>query len=135
MQSNLLPSTNQTSPAVPALLSADTGVIPDPPEPVGLRNLTETKVANIMKLTDDVVVNFDLLYYGAMSFGTPAQPLTVSIDTGSADLWVASNCRSCDDKQFTPKTSSTFKKSASKFSITYVSLLTTLVVGPYRRSG
>ncbi|TCD70341.1 hypothetical protein EIP91_003970 [Steccherinum ochraceum] len=103
-------------PAVPALLSTTDAVLP---EPDGLHNLTQTNVANIMKLTDDVVVNFDLLYYGPLAFGTPAQTLTVSIDTGSADLWVASNCRSCDDAQFTPKASSSFKKSGNKFSITY----------------
>lgn len=113
------PSTNGSSPAVPALLSTMDGVLP---EPDGLHNLTQTKVANIMKLTDDVVVNFDLLYYGPLAFGTPEQTLTVSIDTGSADLWVAANCRSCDDAQYTPKASSSYKKSGNKFSITYVSV-------------
>ncbi|THH33245.1 hypothetical protein EUX98_g899 [Antrodiella citrinella] len=108
-------SGNHSSANVPSLMSASTVLA----EPDGLQNLTQTKVANIMKLTDDVVANFDLLYYGPMAFGTPAQTLTVSIDTGSADLWVAANCRSCDDAQFTPKASSTFKKSADKFSITY----------------
>ena len=93
-------------------------------DPGGLpTNLTKTKVANIMKLTDDVTNGFDLLYYSTLTFGTPPQSLTVSIDTGSADLWVPANCRACDNAQYTPKASSTYKKNSSKFSISYVSLL------------
>jgi hypothetical protein len=38
----------------------------------------------------------DVLYYGFFSIGSPAQNLSIEIDTGSADMWLAtSKCNDC----------------------------------------
>ncbi|KAH8107980.1 acid protease [Cristinia sonorae] len=106
---------NATS-SMPALLSADS--VNPPGRELG--NITHDSFGTAVKLSDDVVVNFDMLYYGPLSFGTPPQVLTVSIDTGSADLWVTSGCRGCDNAQYFPKESSTYKPGdKEQFSITY----------------
>ncbi|KAA1471763.1 acid protease [Dentipellis sp. KUC8613] len=53
--------------------------------------------------------------------GTPAQTLTVDIDTGSADLWVPVNCKNCNGHQFDPSRSSTYRNNNQGFAVTYVS--------------
>ncbi|KAI0786690.1 aspartic peptidase domain-containing protein [Abortiporus biennis] len=74
---------------------------------------------NTMDLDDFAPENLDILYYGALNFGTPVQSLTVDIDTGSADLWIPANCRSCNTPQFNPSRSSTFQGSDDEFVVTY----------------
>jgi hypothetical protein len=41
-----------------------------------------------MALTDYILGNLDVLYYGPLDIGSPAQGMMIDIDTGSADLWV-----------------------------------------------
>ncbi len=74
----------------------------------------------VTPLKDCVAGNMDVLYYGPIEIGTPAQTLTVDIDTGSADLWLPSNCPSCVNDQFVPEESSTYSTDGKKFSIAYV---------------
>ena len=74
-----------------------------------------------LHLTDYIAYGMDILYYGSFELGTPGQSLTADFDTGSADLWVASECPSCFVPQYTPADSSTFEDSNQDFSIQYVS--------------
>lgn len=64
--------------------ASNVAALPDPrpkPSPDGNR-------VGRMPLTDFVVHNWDVMYYGPMKFGFPPQELQMDIDTGSADLWV-----------------------------------------------
>ncbi|RDB16842.1 Aspartic protease [Hypsizygus marmoreus] len=70
-------------------------------------------------LTDFISGNLDILYYGAINIGTPAQQLTVDIDTGSADLWVPSGCTACPQKQFNSRASSTYRTAGKDFRASY----------------
>ncbi|KAF8894903.1 aspartic peptidase domain-containing protein [Gymnopilus junonius] len=72
-----------------------------------------------MPLHDLVSESLDMLYYGPLQFGTPPQELMVDIDTGSADLWVTSDCPSCPDKQFNKQASSTYSDTGSEYFLTY----------------
>ncbi|EKM54600.1 uncharacterized protein PHACADRAFT_197031 [Phanerochaete carnosa HHB-10118-sp] len=73
----------------------------------------------LMPLTDDVAGGMDVSYYGPLKFGTPAQALTVSVDTGSADLWVPVACPGCSNAQFDAAASSTFRSTGRRASVTY----------------
>ena len=75
---------------------------------------------SILPLTDWMLGNVDMLYYGNLQMGTPWQTLSVDIDTGSADLWVVSGCPECGQKQFDPELSSSYAGSDEEFSIVYV---------------
>jgi hypothetical protein len=75
---------------------------------------------HLMPLKDDVKGGMDISYYGPVQFGTPKQELTVSVDTGSADLWIPVNCPSCSNAQFSSAASSTFRNSKRKVSLVYV---------------
>lgn len=74
----------------------------------------------VQPLDDFISGGLDIEYYGSVDIGTPKQSLTVQIDTGSADLWVPVNCRSCANKKFISKSSSTYKNTGQKFAVAYV---------------
>jgi len=66
----------------------------------------------------------DTEYVGEVDIGTPAQTFSVVMDTGSANLWVASSgcssARSCKGKaEYNSAKSSTYKANGEKFSIQY----------------
>ncbi|ORY31594.1 aspartic peptidase domain-containing protein [Naematelia encephala] len=95
-------------------------------------------------LTDYMSGSMDVLYYGSLSIGTPAQSLTVDFDTGSADLWLPVNCGSCNTQQFDASKSSTYRTNGDSFSVEYgsgsvsgilaqesVQVANTAVVGQY----
>ena len=73
-----------------------------------------------MPLTGHFDRNLDLLYYGEVKAGTPAQSLTVQVDTGSADLWVPADCPKCTGKQFKPGQSRTYQSREGTFEEYYV---------------
>lgn len=78
------------------------------------------KRQSLVALTD---VGYDASYSATVHIGTPSQAFEVFADTGSADLWVASNeCLSTTCQgipTFDPATSSTFKHLNQPFNITY----------------
>lgn len=94
-----------------SMSSGSSTYIPPFAEPIG---------AAVQSLQDQIADNLDLLYYGPIYIGTPSQRMTVSIDTGSADLWVPVNCPSCNNQAFDQDSSSTYMGSKEKFKITYV---------------
>jgi hypothetical protein len=79
--------------------------------------------SNVMPLTDHFDRNLDLLYYGEVRIGTPAQSLTVQVDTGSADLWVPAGCPKCTGTQFKPEHSRTYQSREGTFEEHYVRAL------------
>ena len=73
-----------------------------------------------MPLTGHFDRNLDLLYYGEVEVGTPAQSLTVQVDTGSADLWIPANCPKCTGTQYKPGQSRTYQSREGTFEEYYV---------------
>ncbi|KIO34071.1 hypothetical protein M407DRAFT_150488 [Tulasnella calospora MUT 4182] len=66
--------------------------------------------------------NADTSYFGTIAIGTPAKSFNVILDTGSADLWVASkNCTTgCSNVPlFDSSASTTFKDLSTPFTIKY----------------
>ena len=74
----------------------------------------------VMPLTDDVVAGMDVAYYGPLRLGARAQELAVSVDTGSADLWVPVACPACSHAQFDAAASGTYVDTGRRVSVTYV---------------
>lgn len=72
-------------------------------------------------LTDEIVGNIDLQYYGSVGFGNETHPrqLSVIIDTGSADLWIPVDCGDCVNPQYEANTSSTYTDTGNPFNVTY----------------
>ncbi|KAJ3751730.1 aspartic peptidase domain-containing protein [Lentinula raphanica] len=67
-------------------------------------------------MTDVIVNEVDMLYYGDLSIGTPGQGLTFDIDTGSADLWVPSSwCSTCTKNHYDESQSSTYVDKGRRF--------------------
>lgn len=88
---------------------------------VGLPNAAYAD-PQIMPLKDYVQSGgLDTTYYGPLQLGTPAQTLTFSIDTGSADLWIPSSCASCPGAQLDASASSTFHDTGRRATVAYVS--------------
>lgn len=79
-----------------------------------------------------------MYYMVNITIGTPAQSLSLSLDTGSSDIWVnvpnSTYCKGDDDPctstgTFNIKDSSTFKMLDYEMNATYVSAF--LAAGPY----
>ncbi|KAI0784941.1 aspartic peptidase domain-containing protein [Abortiporus biennis] len=82
------------------------------------------KRASGMNLLTDL--QLDSSYFGSIAVGTPPVSYNVILDTGSADLWLASGAAdsrvsgiSTDVITFDPSASSTYQQSSTAFSITY----------------
>ncbi|KAH7086669.1 acid protease [Auriculariales sp. MPI-PUGE-AT-0066] len=99
----------------------------------GIGLADQSKSVNVNHITDDlgaldktvygVTPAFDygrdLFYYGPVTFGSSGQTLNISIDTGSSDLWVKTNCRNCTGQQFNPSKSRTYRNTGRRFQIQY----------------
>ena len=99
-------------------LGTSTVLMPNIPIP-----LPDLLRSNVMPLTNHFDRNLDLLYYGEVKIGTPAQSLTVQVDTGSADLWIPANCPKCTGTQFKPGQSRTYQSREGTFEEYYVRTL------------
>ncbi|KAF9578659.1 hypothetical protein BGW38_005436 [Lunasporangiospora selenospora] len=75
-------------------------------------NSTETGVGSVTAIDYE-----DILYYGWVQIGTPAQRFKMDFDTGSSDIWVpGSNCVEITclvHRRFNPSASSTFQGNQS----------------------
>jgi cathepsin D len=82
------------------------------------------KICNSISSGTNELINHnqDSSFFGSLAIGTPAQAYNVILDTGSADLWVASSSCStgCNGiTAFNSTTSSSFKNTTAPFDITY----------------
>ncbi|KAH8119288.1 acid protease [Phellopilus nigrolimitatus] len=84
-----------------------------------------------LPLTDFMSGGLDILYYGPINIGTPPQTVTIDVDTGSADLWIASGCSDCSVDQFNSLRSTTFTDDDEEFYIAYVRQNVSTLTGIY----
>ncbi|KAI0347724.1 acid protease [Trametopsis cervina] len=82
---------------------------------------TKRASSGFNQLTD---LGFDSSYFGSLAVGTPPVAFNVILDTGSADLWVATGGQQSGRSSkgialFTPESSSTFQDLNTPFSIRY----------------
>ncbi|GAA95525.1 uncharacterized protein L969DRAFT_45003 [Mixia osmundae IAM 14324] len=84
---------------------------------------TSTNATRNLGISQIVNYQADLEYYGPIAVGTPSRSFNVILDTGSANLWLAStNCtEGCSPliKKIQPNASSTAVDAQSAFSIRY----------------
>lgn len=76
-----------------------------------------------MGMTDVIVNEVDMLYYGDLAIGTPGQGLTFDVDTGSADLWVPSPWCGSSKNHYDGSQSSTYVEQDRRFAVSYVSCI------------
>jgi len=96
------------------ILLARYGTSNNPPE--------STLVARGSGTNDLINHNQDSSYFGSLAIGTPAQAYNVILDTGSADLWIASSGCSvgCNGiATFNSTSSTSYKNLSTSFDITY----------------
>ena len=79
--------------------------------------------SNVMPLSDHIDRKSDFLHYGEVRIGTPAEGVTIRVDTGSADLLVPADCPTCAGTQFEPKHSRTHQSGEGTFEEHYVRTL------------
>ncbi|KAF8134343.1 aspartic peptidase domain-containing protein [Boletus edulis] len=96
--------------------------------PILRRAITpEQRIANLPKVIDAMRVKYgyksgnDSSYSGVVLIGTPAQEFQLILDTGSSDLWVATDqCSTCSGVPlFNPSKSTSYKNDTSTLQITY----------------
>ncbi|EPT04503.1 hypothetical protein FOMPIDRAFT_1087777, partial [Fomitopsis schrenkii] len=118
----LLPMLNNTANGTMTNTSGTANTATTRPAPN--TNTTQQQIIQVpgteeMPLTDDIASGMDVLYYGSLAFGSNKQSLTVDIDTGSADLWVPVNCRSCGGDSFLAYNSTSYHTLGQRFSVSY----------------
>ncbi|WVR09646.1 hypothetical protein IAU60_006719 [Kwoniella sp. DSM 27419] len=100
--------------------TAIAAVVPKVPAPkIDIAARSRNTGSPVVPLTDYISGSLDVLYYGGISIGTPAQTLTVDFDTGSADLWLPVGCSNCQSQQFDSSRSSTYRPTGQSFSVEY----------------
>ncbi|KAG1878353.1 hypothetical protein F4604DRAFT_1756893, partial [Suillus subluteus] len=71
-------------------------------------------------LTDEIQRTINVPFYGPLEFGKKSQRLSVTFDTGSADIWVPVGCDDCMDPQYNGAASSTYRNTGNAFNVNYV---------------
>ncbi|KAK4684688.1 hypothetical protein P7C73_g5480, partial [Tremellales sp. Uapishka_1] len=104
------PSSASSAQPTPSSMAVDISPVP--------RGRTRSAGSSV-SLTDYISGSMDVLYYGNLMIGTPAQTLTVDFDTGSADLWLPANCSGCQSTQFNPSASSSYVPNGDAFEVQY----------------